>query len=647
MGLGNFRGLGALLSLLAPPCSFAQTVTEHNCDVVVVDSSLAGVMAAYQSAQQGARTCLTSTTDWLGGQISTQGISAIDSPGQLGPLAAELDRYIVPKAGDNQTLIVKENGFIPAGEYPRREGGLLTAEANRCLEPILQKIPDRAFCWVSLNCFRPTSAERALEELMAPLIANGRLKIFRETVPLRLSKNNDGTLAFAEFVHRRYSGLGAKPYSVPLSQEILDWYNPEPSLRYTKQIMRLKGKVFIDASETGEVIVLSGAQHRLGEVDDHCAPLDSESVMSFVNVLNLATENSAPTEDLIFQTQFAQACPEFINAEKLRSYENSHFYLNWNQYSFWPDAQNHGDRALRYGLPAEGHLPSLLGYRRVSDAPEITMMNFGQSQPYPERLTDRRGGNDYMDGNLIIPAEKLGDQLQRWRGGIRVDELHRSECHALAFAHWLRLQLPVLQSPTGKSLRVVWDLNAVDNFFGTGTGMAKQPYLRDTRHIVGYGGYCMTPAKFGTNFADFAHESDKTKLLRHLRESNYYAASPHSMGIASYTLDTRKYPNGNYPRADFPHMRLAEIPLEAAVSVNVPNLLVAGKGIALHQVVAAGARTQPFECNAGRGAGAAAAVAVQHKFDLHRLLESPSAIREMQNQINHSGGTTSWFGSHE
>ena len=48
------------------------------CEVVVVGGTLGGVSAASQAMQSGAKTCLIEVSPWLGGQISSQGVSALD-----------------------------------------------------------------------------------------------------------------------------------------------------------------------------------------------------------------------------------------------------------------------------------------------------------------------------------------------------------------------------------------------------------------------------------------------------------------------------------------------------------------------------------------------------------------------------------------
>src|SRR2546426_12464117 len=51
---------------------------EIECDVLVVGGGLGGVAAAVRAARLGGRVCLLEETGWLGGQISTQGVSHLD-----------------------------------------------------------------------------------------------------------------------------------------------------------------------------------------------------------------------------------------------------------------------------------------------------------------------------------------------------------------------------------------------------------------------------------------------------------------------------------------------------------------------------------------------------------------------------------------
>ena len=50
----------------------------HEYDVIVVGGGAGGTSAAIQSARNGSRTLLIEETDWLGGMLTSAGVSAID-----------------------------------------------------------------------------------------------------------------------------------------------------------------------------------------------------------------------------------------------------------------------------------------------------------------------------------------------------------------------------------------------------------------------------------------------------------------------------------------------------------------------------------------------------------------------------------------
>ena len=55
-----------------------RTAIDVHCDVLVVGGGTGGVSAALAAARHGYRVCLLEETDWLGGQLTAQGVSALD-----------------------------------------------------------------------------------------------------------------------------------------------------------------------------------------------------------------------------------------------------------------------------------------------------------------------------------------------------------------------------------------------------------------------------------------------------------------------------------------------------------------------------------------------------------------------------------------
>src|SRR5437763_14986687 len=65
----------SLAVLRAPPPASAPAET---CDVLIAGGGTGGVAAALAAARSGRRVVLLEETDWLGGQMTAQGVSALD-----------------------------------------------------------------------------------------------------------------------------------------------------------------------------------------------------------------------------------------------------------------------------------------------------------------------------------------------------------------------------------------------------------------------------------------------------------------------------------------------------------------------------------------------------------------------------------------
>ena len=129
--------------LLNPPPPEGAEVWE--CDVAIVGGSLGGVAAAYHSMKTGATTCLIELTPMLGGQVSSQGVSAIDE--------SQLMRYRqkFPVSWTHFKNIIASQPALPE-KYSYLRPGAVVADTNSC--------------WVGTLCFTPYSGELASEEFL-------------------------------------------------------------------------------------------------------------------------------------------------------------------------------------------------------------------------------------------------------------------------------------------------------------------------------------------------------------------------------------------------------------------------------------------------------------------------------------------------
>lgn len=135
--------------------------------LLVVGGGVGGVAAALTSARLGVRVVLTEPTDWLGGQLSSQGVPPdehewIDTS-QISPSYSELRERIRDHYRRN---------------YP------LTPSAKD--DPLLN--PGLGF--VSRLCHEPRVAALAIEELLSPLIASGLVTVLKEVEPIAVSRHD-------------------------------------------------------------------------------------------------------------------------------------------------------------------------------------------------------------------------------------------------------------------------------------------------------------------------------------------------------------------------------------------------------------------------------------------------------------------------
>ena len=108
-----------------------------SCDVLVVGAGTGGVGAALAVAESGHSVCLTEETKWVGGQMTAQGVAALDE-----------DRYI--ESGGATASYLKVRGAIRA--YYQQHYKLSPAAAR-------DKHFNPGNCWVSDLCFEPAAAK--------------------------------------------------------------------------------------------------------------------------------------------------------------------------------------------------------------------------------------------------------------------------------------------------------------------------------------------------------------------------------------------------------------------------------------------------------------------------------------------------------
>ena len=179
------------------------------CEVLVVGGGMGGVAAALAASRRGRRTCLVEETDWLGGQLSAQGVSALDEHEHIESVGGTASYYALRRA-------LRDHYRLAAG----------AAGARPDFNP--------GDCWVTRLAFEPALGAKAMLDLLAPHLSSGKLQLFLRHKTVAVDSDGD-----------RIRSLLAID---------LD----------TGRTIRLGAAMVIDATELGDLLPLAGAEYRVG-----------------------------------------------------------------------------------------------------------------------------------------------------------------------------------------------------------------------------------------------------------------------------------------------------------------------------------------------------------------------------------------------
>jgi len=130
-----------------------------DCDILVLGGGLGGTAAALAALRQGYRVCLTEENHWLGGQCTSQGVSALDE-----------HPYIESFGGTASYCEFRQRiRAYYRGNYLLSEKALSTPFLN----------PGNG--WVSRLCFEPRAGLAALLQMILPYVGDKQLQIFYGT----------------------------------------------------------------------------------------------------------------------------------------------------------------------------------------------------------------------------------------------------------------------------------------------------------------------------------------------------------------------------------------------------------------------------------------------------------------------------------
>lgn len=218
-----------------------EAAAQHiGCDVLVVGGGTGGVAAALAAARRGRVVHLIEETDWLGGQLTAQGVSALDEHEHIERFGGTASYYALRNALRNRYRA--QAGA--AGKRPDFNPGN---------------------CWVTRLAFEPKVAIEAIGELLQPHVEAKRLHVHLRTKVAAVTVDGE-----------RIASLRA------LELE-------------TGRTLRFHPAIVLDATELGDVLPLAGAEYRVGAEtvadtgEPHAQPLERkpQCVQSFTYTFGL------------------------------------------------------------------------------------------------------------------------------------------------------------------------------------------------------------------------------------------------------------------------------------------------------------------------------------------------------------------------
>jgi hypothetical protein len=222
--------------------------------------------------------------------------------------------------------------------------------------------------------------------------------------------------------------------------------------------------------------------------------------------------------------------------------------------------------------------------------------------------------NDYWLGNLCeVPPADAAKHLQR------------AKQLSLSLLYWMQTEAPGPGGKAGwKGLRLRNDL------VGTEDGLAKYPYVRESRRIKAE--FTVVEQHVGTDA--------RMQVTGKKRDEVTAEVFKDSVGIGSYRIDLHPSTGGdNY--VDIGSLPF-QVPLGALLPRRVENLLPACKNLGVTHLTNGCYRLHPVEWNIGEAAGALAAFCLARKQPPRQVRKDAKLLADFQKRLEGDGVELRW-----
>ncbi len=527
-----------------------------NADVIIAGGGLGGCAAAHAALRNGLTVIMTEETDWIGGQLTQQGVPPDEH------------RWIETHGA---TALYREFRKSIRDYYRQHYPLTESAKANSLFNP--------GNAVVSAIAHEPRVALHVLEEMLAPYVSARRLVILRQYRAVKAHT------------------IGSFVKSLTIRSTI------------DQHQKILIGQYFIDATELGDLLPLT-----------HTAYVTGAESFEQTGELHAAKEYD-PNNNQAFTSCFAM---DYVHGEdwKIKEPED---YTFWKDFvpqlsPPWPgkylELNYSNPKTLEKkdlgfdprGTPMDDVL-NLWVYRRIIDKNnfepgfyqgDICIVNWPQ--------------NDYFLGNIVDVSRKDFDY-----------HVYKGKQLSLSLLYWLQTQAPRPDGGSGwPGLRLRQDI------MGTKDGLAKYPYVRESRRIKAL--FTIIEQHVGVK-----QRSQITQLSgKDLKSKSYND----SVGIGYYHIDLHPSTAGNN-YIDF-HSLPFQIPLGALIPVKMENLFPANKNIGTTHITNGCYRLHPVEWSIGEAVGILIPYLMDKNISPQKMYQSQKMIIDFQNIIRDQGIDTQW-----
>ena len=377
--------------------------------------------------------------------------------------------------------------------------------------------------------------------------------------------------------------------------------------RQTGRERALVAPYFLDATELGDLLPLAGVE--------------------FVTGAEGRTRPASRTRPARTQPDNQQAITCCFAIDYLEGQD--HTIDRPAEYDFWktyvPAVNPLAGPAARLDLRRSDHAQAGQPRLRPARARGTACGSIGGSSTLaissPARIPAARDHAGQLAAERLLARPLIGAEVTP---ADAARHIARAKQLSLSLLYWLQTECPRPDGKTGwKGLRLRPDL------VGTDDGLAKAPYIRESRRIQ---------AEFTVLEQHVGTEARRSKSRR--SQDVQAEPFPDSVGVGSYRIDLHPSTGGdNY--IDISSLPF-QIPLGALIPRRVENLLPACKNLGTTHITNGCYRLHPVEWAIGEAAGALAAFCLEHKESPRAVRNTPEQLEAFQARLTGQGVEIAW-----